>query len=232
MEEIKPKKKRTKKIYFGVETDKSILKYQKSTDRAEREELCRNSILPAFRKLSSYWYHRLAVIKNEETIHDCVAYLFEKINMFDGEKKTNGFSYFNMVARHWYFQKLRLEKKEISQDSPHLTININDPTILFNDKLILDSVEDDMEKKEFVKLLKEMLPKWKERASKDQEKKVLDALIVLFENVDNFDNYKKKAIIFYLREITGLKPKQIVLNLTKIKKKYLRFKENYLKGDV
>ena len=214
--------------YFDEVVDEAIIKFQTATDPKEREKLCRYFILPAFNKLSSYWYHRLSLRKNDETIHDCVAYLYEKIPMFDESKKTRGFAYFNMIARHWFFQKLKNEKKEVLQDFD----NISEVNASENDALIDDELEKGLESREFILLFKERLPKWRDRAGKEQEKKVLDALIVLFENTDNIDIFKKKAIYWYLRELTGMKSKQIALNLSKIKKKFLKFKESYLKGDV
>lgn len=221
-----------KKNYFGPETDDAIIKFQKSTNSAEREMLCRDFILPAFEKLSSYWYHRLALRKNEESISDGVAYLYEKINMFNpnSEKKTSGFAYFNMVARNYFFQKLRSERKEVLQNQEF--VNIWELTSADESLLVDDSLQEGIEKKEFMQLLRDVLPKWRERANKEQERKILDALIVLFENIDNFDIYDSKAVKHHLEEITGMKTKQVSLNLNKIKKKYLKFKVSYQKGDI
>ena len=67
---------------------------------------------------------------------------------------------------------------------------------------------------------------------KENEKKVLDAVRILMENVDNIDMFNKKAIYLYLREITGLKTKQVVSNLKKIREKYRIFKIKWDRGEI
>ena len=220
--------------YFDEEVDNAIFEFQKSEDRARREVLCRDFILPAFNKLSGYWYNRLPLINNEETIHDCVAYLYEKIDMFEESKGKRGFAYFNMIARHWYFQKLKSEKREsvynnLEAMAPESSVDSN---ILLNENLIDREMDSKYDEIEFMNLLKKRLPKWRDKAKKEQERKVLEALIVLFENIENIDIFKKKAVLFYLREYTGMTSKQIALNLNKIKKRFFKFKEDYLRGDI
>ena len=80
--------------------------------------------------------------------------------------------------------------------------------------------------------LKDEMMRWKDKFCKDQEKKVLEAIILLFENPDIVPIYNKKAIYFYIREITGLNTKQVVTNLNKFKRKYNLLKKKYLSGEV
>lgn len=227
-------KKKKKNNYFGAEVDKAIIQFQKSSDPKEKEKLCGEIIIPAFKKISSYWYNRLPVAKNEESIHDAVAYLYEKMGMFNPEKKTSGFAYFNMIARNYFFQKLRSEKKEITSDIDIISniYEMNDESLLNNDALVEENIEKDLENREFIELLKERLPLWENKAKKEQEKKVLNALITIFKNIDNIDIYKRKGIFFLIGEITNLNQKQIALNLSKIKKKYIKFKKKYQRGEI
>ena len=222
--------------YFDKEVDDAIYEFQECTDRARREILCRNHILPAFTKLSTYWYHRLNLVNNEDTIQDCVSYLYEKIDMFDKAKGNRGFAYFNMIARHWYFQKLKVKKREILKESEIEITEANSQAQRSRssefDALIDDSMERKYERAEFFSLLRKELPKWKKRAKKENEKKVIDAVMTLFDDTENMDIFKKKAILFYLREITGLSNKQISSNLTKLKVKFYRFKSQYLAGRI
>ena len=57
-------------------------------------------------------------------------------------------------------------------------------------------------------------------APKPVEKKVLNAIKILFESIDEIEIFNKKAIYLYMREITGLNTKQIVNNLNRIRKRY------------
>ena len=67
---------------------------------------------------------------------------------------------------------------------------------------------------------------------KDNEKKVLQAIKILFETVDEIEIFNKKAIYLYIREITGLNTKQVVNNLNKIRIKYRNFKKGWNEGKL
>ena len=64
--------------------------------------------------------------------------------------------------------------------------------------------------------------------------KVLNAIKILFESIDEIEIFNKKAIYLYIREITGLNTKQVVNNLNKLRRKYFAFKKVILneKGDI
>ena len=55
---------------------------------------------------------------------------------------------------------------------------------------------------------------------------------LIFSNPDQIDIFNKKAIYFYIREITGLNTKQVVNNLNKMRVKYRVFKKKWDKGDL
>jgi hypothetical protein len=61
---------------------------------------------------------------------------------------------------------------------------------------------------------------------------LVDALITLFDQAEDIPHFKKKAVFFYLKEITQMNSKQIAINLTKIKKKFLFLKAKYDRGDI
>ena len=67
---------------------------------------------------------------------------------------------------------------------------------------------------------------------KENERKVLEAIKVLFESVDDIEIFNKKAIYLYLREITGLNTKQVVNNLNKIRARYKGFKRKWDEDDL
>ena len=68
--------------------------------------------------------------------------------------------------------------------------------------------------------------------TKRKRKKVLDAIKILFDSIDQIEIFNKKAIYLYMREITGLNTKQIVNNLNRIRKRYRSFKGEWEKGNV
>ena len=73
---------------------------------------------------------------------------------------------------------------------------------------------------------------WETTNMKPNEEKVYEAIRLIFSNPDRIDIFNKKAIYFYIREITGLNTKQVVNNLNKMRVKYRVFKKKWDKGDL
>ncbi len=104
---------------------------------------------------------------------------------------------------------------------------------LETEKLITkNSYETDREEKEFWLHLFQEIKSWENLKLKDNEKKVLDAINILFNSIDEIEIFNKKAIYLYMREITGLNTKQIVNNLNRIRKRYRMFKKEWVKGNI
>ena len=67
---------------------------------------------------------------------------------------------------------------------------------------------------------------------KENDKKVYQAIMILFESKEDIEIFNKKAIYLYLREITNLNTKQIVNSLKKFRKRYSMFKEEWDTGQI
>ena len=76
------------------------------------------------------------------------------------------------------------------------------------------------------------MDKWENLKLKESERKVLDAIKILFNSTNDIEIFNKKAIYLYMREITGLNTKQIVNNLNRIRKRYRIFKSEWEKGKI
>ena len=60
----------------------------------------------------------------------------------------------------------------------------------------------------------------KNKVTNANEKLCIDAIITLFNNIDDLDFLNKRAIFVYLREISGLNPKQLSVAMSNIRKNY------------
>ena len=74
------------------------------------------------------------------------------------------------------------------------------------------------------------LDKWDNQDLKENERKVLNAIIDLFDNVDQLEIFNKKAIYMHIRELTNLNTKQVVNNLNKLRTRYRTFKKGWNEG--
>ena len=73
---------------------------------------------------------------------------------------------------------------------------------------------------------------WEVDFTKESEKKVYDAVLVLFDSADEIEIFNKKAIYLYLREITGMNTKQVVTQLNKMRKRYREFRNDWDDGKI
>ena len=71
------------------------------------------------------------------------------------------------------------------------------------------------------------IKKWEAYNLKENEKKVLEAIKILFKDADNIEIFNKKAIYLYIREITNLNTKQVLNSLNKFRFEYGVFKKRW-----
>jgi len=240
MLENKTKKRRRKRKgsssdnYFNDKTQEAIVLFKRAEDVEERKEIFVEKIQPAFSKLVEnvmfvYKFHTLGNIDSLK--NDCISFLFENLTKFDESKGHKAFSYFNVVAKNWFIQRVKTQKKK-----NRLNISFDKDLISELERSEHKSVvyyhEDGLVKDEFVSLLKSEVKSWRDKFEKDQERKVLEAIIILLSNPDVIPLYNKKSIYLYIREMTGLTTKQVVTNLSKFKKKYGLFKRRYFGGEI
>jgi hypothetical protein len=69
-------------------------------------------------------------------------------------------------------------------------------------------------------ILKEILGKIKAKVSNENEKICIASIITLFDNIEDLEFLNKRAVFVYLREISGLNPKQLSVALSSIRKHY------------
>ena len=70
------------------------------------------------------------------------------------------------------------------------------------------------------KILKEVLMKIRSKPLNENEKLCVDSVITLFQNIEELEFLNKRAVFVYLREISGLNPKQLSSSLSNIRKYY------------
>ena len=227
-----PKKRSNKNRYFTKVHEEAIIKYASTDDRTVRTELYIELIGPCFDELVDkiVYTYKFNTLPNIDYLKDdCKLWLITILDKYDPNRKSKAFSYFSVITKNWFIHKVKQNSKRLKRDIQYEDINSHET----NDILVThNGYEENREEKEFWLLLFREIEKWEKLKLKDNEKKVLDAIKILFNSIDEIEIFNKKAIYLYMREITGLNTKQIVNNLNKIRARYRNFKNEWDRGKI
>lgn len=220
------------KLYFTADTQLAIVEYQQTSERKRRTELYMTEILPAFEKLTENLIniHKFSGLYDtyDDLKNDCVTFLFESIHKWDPKRGTLAFSYFNIVAKNWLIirtkQKSTRLKRNVSIDDTD-SISAQEMKII-EDYGMVPSQDVILENRNFVTGLAEMLGSIKGSVKSQNELACINSIITVFDNIDNIDLLNKSAVLLYIRELSGLTPKQLTATLHSLKKQYRKIKED------
>lgn len=218
--------KKRKKGYFTKVHQEAIVAFCNSDCPKEKEELYTNTIRMALEKLSENLIYVYGFHKQHDNVdmlkQDCVINLYETLHKFDPSKGHRAFSYFNVVAKHWLIIHSRKKNKRkfrmVSIDDPANEINM-DALFHRNGQYVTppDSAIEKREKNEEILLLFKEIRK---RVRNEREVRCVDAIIEIFNRVDELDFLNKRAIFVYVREFSGLNSKQLSMCMSSIRNIY------------
>ena len=228
----KRRKRGTGNQYFTKKTEDSIVAYAGTDDINIRTKLYVEEIQPALNELVDkiVYTYKFTSLNNIDVLKDdCKVWLTTILGKYDQSKGTKAFSYFSVVTKNWFThrakQQTKKNKREIEYDS---MIREVEALSSENSETFIQQQED----AEFWMFLMKEIESWKDLKLRENERKVLDAIQTLFNNIDDIDIFNKKAIYLYMREITGLNTKQIVSNLNRLREKYRTFRQKWDNGEV
>ena len=195
----KPKKRKIKRkkgssyMYFDATTSASIEQFQGIESNEERSKIYKENIFPAFDKLVEnliFVYGFLTPHENYITLKsDCVSFLYETLHKWDASRGSKAFSYFNVVAKNWLIMNSRKSKKRASRH-----VSIDDASSMNSADRQLFAIFDFVPppdviliKKDFRREIIEKLFVIKERVKGEKEILCINAIIKIFQNVDNLD---------------------------------------------
>ena len=232
MRMMQTKKRKKKNNYFTKVHEDAIIKYAITDDRGIRTELYLSFIGPAFNELVdkivyTYKFNNLPNI--DYLKDDCKIWLMTILNKYDPNRKSKAFSYFSVITKNWFIHKVKQNSKKLKRDVQYENITNE---IELKELVTENLYEKEREQSEFWMHLFREIKEWENLKLKDNERKVLEAIKILFDSIDEIEIFNKKAIYLYMREITGLNTKQIVNNLNRIRKKYRNFKKEWVKGNI
>jgi len=225
------RRRRKSNHYFTKDHENAIIQYALTEDNKIRTKLYANFIGPAFDEMVDkiVYTYKFTNLPNIDDLRDeCKIWLTTILDKYDSSKGSKAFSYFSVITKNWFIHKIKKNTNKIKREVQLEDTHIND---FSNSKLV--SYNDYYQKRneqEFWQLLHSEIKDWEGENLKANERKVLEAVKILFENSEDIEIFNKKAIYLYLREITGLNTKQVVNNLNKIRIRYREFKKEWNKN--
>jgi hypothetical protein len=227
----KPKNKN----YFGEEQENAVREYLSCNDY-ERKNMIYNEILkPAFEKMveSIIRTYRLYIPEEtyEETFNDTLSFLITKANHFQADKQKKAYSYYGNICKNYLlgrkdkYMKNAQRNPSYDIEEEEFTNNIKYANYVDKNARVASEVVSRM-----IVRLNSMINN-ETYQLKDGEIKLAKALINLFENWDyvmsteGSNKLNRNAVLFFLREETGLDTKGVRDNMKKFRKEYLMIKD-------
>lgn len=225
----KAKSKKGNNIYFSYEHEVAIVKYGSSANQKERQELYNTLIEPVFEQMINkiVFTYKFNLLPNIEDLKiECKGWLTTILDKFDPAKGSKAFSYFSVIIKNWFIHEVKKNNDKIKRECyfEDLKKESEEPELL-----IYNEYDSERQKEEYWDNLYGELLDWREDEEiKPNEKKVLQAVMILLENPEKIEIFNKKAIYLYIRDITGLNTKQVASNLTSLKQRYKIFRQSWL----
>ena len=121
----KPKRRRIRRtknprMYFTKVHEDAIIEYNGITDNKRRTELYIQFIQPAFNEMVDkiVFTYRFTVLPNIDTLReDCKVWLTTVLDKFDPTKGSKAFSYFSVITKNWFIQKVKKNKRSRQRET-------------------------------------------------------------------------------------------------------------------
>ena len=230
LESLRKRKKRgtsTEKMYFTTDTEDHIVLYNECASQEEQQRLYEEHIKHPFEKLAEnilntfkFSYFEVGHLDIQKEV---VSFLVSNIHKYQ-KNKGKAFSYFSIIAKHYLILLNNTTHKRWKQH-----IDIADQIHNKKELMILPSkIVKSNELKEFIGM---MVAYWENNVptmfKKKKDRDIAFAVIELFRNSDRIENFNKKALYLYVREITDCKTQHITKIINKMKSAQAYIAEKY-----
>jgi hypothetical protein len=214
--------------YFSDDTQNAIMLFQGESSHNIKNEIYLHKIQPALDSL----VENLILVYGfksphdtfEELKSDCVSFLYESLHKWSPEKGTKAFSYFNVVAKHWLIIRSRKKQKQNKRN-----ISIDDIESLTQEQIytietfdVAPSPDEILISKNAREEIRSVLREIETCVTSETESSCIKAIITVFENIDELDFLNKRAVLIYVRDISGLTSKKLSVAMASIRKHYKR----------
>ena len=205
------------KIYFSKKTEDAIIEYNNEEDEIKRNYIYENKIKFSFEKLVENIFNtfKFTYFDNSpiEIQKETVSHLVTNIHKFQAGK-GKAFSYFSIVAKNYLIFHNNNNYKRFNQ---HVDISEtpSESSVCLQTE---DAHHKDVQTQEFMKLI---VNYWEANITKifnkQKDLNIAYAVIELFRNCERIENFNKKTLYLYIRELSNCKTQQITKVINKMK---------------
>lgn len=212
--------------YITMETQDAIVSYQAKEDIKLKNDIYLKEIYPAFdslvENLINVYGFNVVHESRVDLKNECLEFLYRTLPKFQADKGSKAFSYFNVVAKNWLTIRSKTNAKKVQT-----YISIDDKDTMAQHDLytienynIIPAGDDLMFMKLYPDELKATIEDLVNIVKTENEKNCVRAISMLLKDLEEVDFLNKRAVLLYLREITGLNSKQLSVILASLKKHY------------
>ena len=197
-------RKKSDTNYFTQDTEDAIVAYNNSKDVTFRQKIFTDKIYYPFYKLveniiHTFRFYYTDVEDLEDLKHEVISLLIEeKIHMFDSTRGAKAYSYFGTIVKRHLINYNNKNYKRLKSLAP-----VED----FNGTYDLDTADvrpySFTLRQIFDIYIEKTYDKLDDLFPKESDRKVADAILILFKKRYDLDIFKKKALYIYIREMTG-----------------------------
>lgn len=215
------------KIYFSKKTEDAIVEYNNETCDKIRNEIYETRIKYSFEKLVENIFNtfKFTYFDNSplEIQKETVSHLISNVHKFKSGK-GKAFSYFSIVAKNYLIFHNNNNYKRYNQ---HVDISEtpSESTVCLQTE---DIHHKQVQTQELMKLLVEY---WEKNVTKiftkSKDLNIAYAVIELLRNCERIENFNKKTLYLYIRELSNCKTQQITKIINKMKNYQNVIYQNY-----
>lgn len=220
-------------VYFTEETENAIIEYVNETDPVLRDKIYAEKINYAFYKLAENIIHTFKFYYTDvehvnHLKHEIVTVLLEKMHLYEKDK-GKAYSYFGTIVKRWLIVYNKKNYEKLKEKAVLEEVDENEAICR---EMIVDSESPDLSK--FMNIYINHIEKDIYKIfPKKQDAEVADAILQVFKNCEKLDEFNKKAVFIYIKEMVDVPTPHITKIIKKLKNiYYLLFNEYYEKGYI
>jgi len=210
----KPGRKPKRKVYFGMEVQDAIIRYNDTDNHTLKNKIYQEEIHKAFDKLCENIINTFKFTYFddgfEDVKHEVVAFLVMNMHKYDHTKGSKAFSYFSVVAKNYLILHNNANYKKYCQ---HTSVDVLNYKPIQSSKIdYYNEFTDQM-----IEYFEDNIPTlFKSKRDID----VAYAIIELMKQREDIENFNKKALYVLIREMTNIDTSYITKVVNVFKKQY------------